>query len=291
MHTRKNVKNLTAQEKKRLVDALLAVKKGGVYDEYVRIHHHYFVADGEPGKRFGHMAPSFFPWHRQMLISFENELRKVDDSVTLPYWDWTLDQGSGGTPPSPYTPDFLGGNGREGDHQVMDGPFAGRSGDWPITVQVTDDTFLMRDFGAFAGGVTLPSPADLEAAMADPVYDTYPYDSTISTRGFRNQAEGWTVGANVGWTLHNRVHAWVGGQMTGGTSPNDPTFWLHHAFIDLLWARWQKRHPAEPPYLPEQPIASGDPQYGRVVSLDERLEPWGVSPAQMLDHTRFYTYA
>jgi hypothetical protein len=34
------------------------------------------------------------------------------------------------------------------------------------------------------------------------------------------------------------------------TSPNDPVFFLHHCFIDKLWADWQERHPDQS-YLPQ----------------------------------------
>jgi hypothetical protein len=29
----------------------------------------------------------------------------------------------------------------------------------------------------------------------------------------------------------------------GSISPNDPLFFLHHAFTDLLWSEWQHRNP------------------------------------------------
>ena len=35
----------------------------------------------------------FLPWHRAYLIAFERELRKIDDTLSLPYWDWDNDQG------------------------------------------------------------------------------------------------------------------------------------------------------------------------------------------------------
>lgn len=41
---------------------------------------------------------------------------------------------------------------------------------------------------------------------------------------------------------HNGVHQWVGGQMGDlNTSPHDPVFWLHHAFVDYIWERFRKR--------------------------------------------------
>lgn len=47
--------------------------------------------------------------------------------------------------------------------------------------------------------------------------------------------------------VHNNVHLAVGGQMATAGSPADPLFWLHHANIDRLWARWQERHPQARP--------------------------------------------
>jgi tyrosinase len=40
--------------------------------------------------------------------------------------------------------------------------------------------------------------------------------------------------------LHNGAHRAVGGTMMTAASPADPLFWLHHAFIDRIWARWQQ---------------------------------------------------
>ena len=38
---------------------------------------------------------------------------------------------------------------------------------------------------------------------------------------------------------HGRIHGEIGGEMGSSSSPNDPLFWLHHCFIDKLWAEWQ----------------------------------------------------
>lgn len=35
----------------------------------------------------------FLPWHRAYLIAFERELRKIDSSLSVPYWDWHEDGG------------------------------------------------------------------------------------------------------------------------------------------------------------------------------------------------------
>jgi hypothetical protein len=41
---------------------------------------------------------------------------------------------------------------------------------------------------------------------------------------------------------HNPPHAWVGGEMASVLSPRDPAFYLHHCWIDMLWASWQQSH-------------------------------------------------
>lgn len=43
-------------------------------------------------------------------------------------------------------------------------------------------------------------------------------------------------------SVHDMVHRAVGGTMAGTTSPADPLFWLHHAFVDKLWSDWRKVH-------------------------------------------------
>lgn len=287
VYTRKDVSTLTRFERRRFVNALLEVKRRGEYDSFVRIHMEYYAPDGETGLRVAHMAPSFLPWHRRFLLDLEGALRRVDDSVTVPYWDWTRNRTRTAVP---WTEDLLGGTGRRSDRQVMTGPFAFRHGGWTVKEGVTGTKYLMRDLSRSRDPLTLPTPKDVEEALADPVYDTAPWNST-SVRGFRNKVEGWGPGRPpASWRNHNRVHRWVGGHMVGGASVNDPVFWLHHAFVDLLWARWQQRSRGAR-YLPAKPPARGDAQHGRVVARQEKLPPWDVTPQDMEDHSRVYRYA
>ncbi|MFJ9814585.1 tyrosinase family protein [Streptomyces sp. NPDC101151] len=285
-YTRKNVSKLTRTERRRFVDALLEVKRRGEYDEFVRTHIAYNTPDGESGLRTAHMAPSFLPWHRKLLLELERALRRVDESVTVPYWDWTRDRSATSLP---WTADLLGGNGRNGDRQVMTGPFAHRAGHWTIKESVTDVKFLTRDLGRARDPIALPTHDDLEKALADPVYDTAPWDSTV-TKGFRNNLEGWGTGrGSPSWRNHNRVHRWVGGVMLGGASVNDPVFWLHHSFVDLQWTRWRQRH-SDHRYLPDRPPAAGNAQHGRIVARHEKMPPWNMTPDELEDMSEIYQY-
>ncbi|MEU5697004.1 tyrosinase family protein [Actinosynnema sp. NPDC020468] len=304
VHVRKNHLAMTADEKRRFVRAVLEVKRRGIYDELVRIHieiNSGDYLDKDTGVRFGHINPGFFPWHRQYLMEFENALRCVDPSVTLPYWDWTTDQ----SPDSPlWGPDFLGGTGRAGDGRVTTGAFA-RSNGWKLNISVvpvgpespalnghytTDDRdYLVRALDQ--SGQILSPPRELEDTLALPVYDSPPWNHEVGGTppyaSFRNHLEGYTKFPwdNTGPTkLHGAGHQWVGGHMMYIGSPNDPVFFLHHCFIDKIWATWQARHPDVPHYLPIE-------ENPDVPSLHTVLPPWKTaSPADLIDHTKFYVY-
>jgi tyrosinase len=288
---RRNQATLTATERAAFVNAVLALKHmpsridpptASLYDDYVQIH----VEAMKSTPMWAHMGPAFLPWHREMLRRFELDLQTVDPTVTIPYWDWTVD-----TSPSaaPFTPDFMGGNGRSGDHRVMDGPFAHDAGNWTLTVVDSDNPNfgpdLRRNFGSSSDAATLPVPADVDDALSIVPYDAAPWDGTTDTQpSFRNRLEGW-YGQGA---LHLQVHLWVAGgtdrnnftdagTMRWATSPDDPIFWLHHANIDRIWANWQRRYPDQP----YQPVTGGPQGH----NLNDPMNPWrgSTTPASVLD--------
>jgi hypothetical protein len=265
MLCRKNQATLTAQEKSRFVAAVLTLKANGKYDQYVTDHRDFAMG--------AHRGPAFLPWHRELLRRFEQDLQSVDSSVTLPYWDWSVDN----SPVSSiWDPDLMGGNGRVSDAQVMTGAFAFSGGNWPLNVRPPGDPdqFLKRQFGVFAP--SLPTPADVTATLNETPYDVAPWN-TISASGFRNKLEGFISGPQ----MHNLVHVWVGGSMLPMQSPNDPVFFLHHCFVDKLWADWQAQHSG----LGYVPVSGGPAGH----NLNDAMEPWAgqgetVTPASVLDH-------
>lgn len=44
---------------------------------------------------------------------------------------------------------------------------------------------------------------------------------------------------------HNGVHRWVGGTMARGWAPNDPVFYMVHAFIDYQWEKFREQQWAD----------------------------------------------
>jgi tyrosinase len=260
LRCRKNQATLTTSERARYVAAVLGLKASGKYDQYVQQHMN--------AMNDAHRGPAFFPWHREFLRRFELDLQAIDASVTLPYWNWTVD--NSGTS-SIWNDDFMGGNGRPSDGQVMNGPFRFASGNWTLAF---DGPALRRRFGVSAPA--LPTAGDVTTALAETVYDVPPY-STASTSGWRNRCEGWISGPQ----LHNLVHVWVGGSMGPMSSPNDPVFFLHHCFVDKLWSDWMRMHPGSG-YIP---VSGAPPGH----NLGDAMQPWAglgstVTPASVLDH-------
>lgn len=92
---RRNATSLSAAEKKAFTDAILAIKATpspwnadySIYDQFVVWHRDAFACD----LMAAHMGPAFFPWHRMFLKLFEEQLQAIDPSVTVPYWDWAVD--------------------------------------------------------------------------------------------------------------------------------------------------------------------------------------------------------
>jgi tyrosinase len=233
LRVRKNVASLTADEKLNFVDAVLGLKKKpspwldglSVYDTFVLWHRDSFGC----AVMAAHMGPAFFPWHRQFLLLFEEQLRLIEPTVTVPYWDWAVDNSPDA---AVWGDDMMGGNGDPAaDYAVTTGPF--RQGAWTIDIFDYSDQqripFIVRQFGAGHMAPDLPTTEQVEAALSIPVYDAPPWN-TMQTPGssFRNELEGWQDCVSEGCdpedghypvctgphNFHNRVHLWVAGEYT-----------------------------------------------------------------------------
>lgn len=249
---RKDVKDLTAAEKRAFINAILKAKRTpdpkhpglSKYDVFVSWHRNAFLCKNswqQDGNFAGaaHNSPTFLPWHRQYLHEYEQMLRDVsgDPLIALPYWDWTDPASTAAV----FAPDFMGGNGASSQgYAVTDGPF--RKGQWRITIQdpasmlvgvQTPKDHLVRNFGAFFDqGISLPTKAQVAEAIGVHRYDHEPFDANSpDARSFRNTLEGWRDAkpgeCNKGWldvseqsgaphVLHNAVHMYTGGIWKSG---------------------------------------------------------------------------
>ncbi|KAF8373487.1 hypothetical protein PRIPAC_79916 [Pristionchus pacificus] len=78
---RKEYRMITDGERNRFHAAMWTLKRNGEYDRLAHIHANIQQAPS------AHSGPSFLPWHR----GFEIALRMVDPSISVPYWDTTLE--------------------------------------------------------------------------------------------------------------------------------------------------------------------------------------------------------
>lgn len=241
MAIRKNARNLSSTEKAELVSAIRAIKASGRYNQYVLAH-------AQATMSAIHRCPAFLPWHRQFLVEYEKDLQLAagNQNLGLPYWNWAEDAAMADPRTSSiWAADLMGGDGDASDSYVVKtGPF--REGQWTIVDSMGNPAGpLQRAFGLNAP--TLPAQADVDSTLNTVPYDASPWN-TSSQPSFRNRLEGWYGATGPG--MHNRGHVWVGGSMLPMTSPNDPVFFLHHCFVDKLWADWQARNPGLS-YLPQ----------------------------------------
>ncbi|HZI72265.1 MAG TPA: tyrosinase family protein, partial [Nitrososphaeraceae archaeon] len=157
----------------------------------------------------------FLPWHRAYLAELENHLQAINPDVTIPYWDWAVDQSipawiSGFTPTvvGTNTPDIV----------------------FPIVVTRTPGLQVPN----------LPPQSDVDAVMAKTDYTDF--TNSLEDGNFYDPA--------LQTAMHDQVHVWVGGPMSSiPVAPADPLFWMHHANIDRLWSMWQKQNPNKNPIL------------------------------------------
>src|SRR5438552_749989 len=91
---RKNQKNLTAQEWQAFINAITALRGLGNptprYGAFVDVHVRAMSMSGMSWgvhSMQGMVGRNFLAWHRRFIRRFEQQIQKVDATVSLPYWD------------------------------------------------------------------------------------------------------------------------------------------------------------------------------------------------------------
>lgn len=264
------------------------------WDLFVVWHHTAMMTmtpANQNSRNAAHRGPVFPAWHRFMLFQLELNLQRVllDNTFGLPYWDWAAD---GNLPLSQqlsspvWAADCMGGSG----NPITTGAFVFNAADsqsFRVRIVGTSSGMLTqtnrglrRSLGSIAG---LPTKNQTAAAIALTPYDVSPW--SVSSSGFRNRVEGWQ-GADAP-ALHNRVHVWVGGDMSPTTSPNDPVFYLNHCNVDRIWERWLTDHGRT--YLPPD-SASATLKGHRLHDQLSSLISAPMTPADTLDMTAIDNY-
>ena len=180
------------------------------YDRLLTSHRKLFPSDI-------HEQVNFLPWHRWFILQYENLLRRIDCTVTVAYWDWSLVSGTawrGEQQDVWFTGDSgYGGNGVT--PCVRTGPF--REAVWRL-VPSAGSVCLARQFSGRP-----PDSIAVQQVLNTPATNFSYFE--VALRG----------------NLHDTVHCLVGATMCSDDAASAPEFFLHHGFIDKLWADWQAK--------------------------------------------------
>jgi hypothetical protein len=198
---RYDLRDLGDQRIQRYFAALAKMFSAGTYQHWAVVHNQ--------NKDAWHFNAFFLPVHRKFLLEFENDLRKVDPELTLPYYDWSRDAGN---PAGAFLWNYIERSGGQCVRNTRLGNNGARIpeiGDC-LRRQI-NNTGPPR--GTFTDAPTLGSGMTLD-----------------SFKDFANFIEG---------NPHYLVHQNTGGQMGTMWSAIDTLFGFHHGFIDKLWSDWQ----------------------------------------------------
>ena len=183
---------------------------------------------------------AFLPWHREFVNRYEGMLQEADPTVKLLYWDWTTNPVTG---PLDYSNNFMGNFGAGAPATA---PAVGA----PLSPDL--DAAYPTDASQGLNGSTQvhrrQQPPGTPLAQSDvTVLNRVPYSSSGASA---NTA----FSGGIESLSHNNSHVYVasvpqgamtiadvGDQLFQPYAARDPFFFLLHAKVDELWARWQRK--------------------------------------------------
>jgi tyrosinase len=215
VRVRKNANTLTTAERNSLLAAFATLNDRGMgrFADFRNVH----TSAGDPE---AHQNAGFAPWHRAYLLDLERELQQIDPSVALPYW--RFDQPA----PRLFTRDFMG---------VPD-PSTGRvlfSATNPLQFWATDGVTGIVRRPRF-NTQTQQATALQGPAITEP--ETFQLGLTLTSPPDHRYSRFRRYEGNPHGTAHV---SFTGSISQIPTAAKDPLFFLLHANVDRLWAKWQ----------------------------------------------------
>lgn len=221
VRVRKNANRLTVNERNRLLNALRRLNASTDpqlrYATWQNIH----SLQNPSLFRDAHGAPAFLPWHRSFILRLERALQAVDPSVTLPYWKFDAPA------PNVFSVDFMGVTPTSSSSNTVvqfatTNPLFGTG--WQI-----DGFTGIRRRPIFAPNQTPPDVITEAQTLAlggpGQVFSAF--------RGMESNPHG---DAHVNAGTNDIGFGWIASITT---AVRDPLFFMLHANVDRLWAKWQ----------------------------------------------------
>jgi len=206
VRVRKNANSLTTDERDRFLYAIARLNLGlGNYLVHQQIH---AVTSSQ-----GHGGPAFLAWHRPYILRYERELQAIDPSVALHYW--RFDQAA----PTIFATNFMGGP--------------------PSGGQATFDATNPLAAWTIEGFTGIPRNPGYAPGQSPTAFGISTETATLAMGGAGNI---YSAFRNMEGNPHGFIHGLTGGGGWIGSVPTaarDPLFFMLHANVDRLWAKWQ----------------------------------------------------
>lgn len=259
LRVRKEWRTLTKAQKKSYIAATKCLQtksdfgispiSNKMYDAFTYIHENNWFAF--------HATASFPPWHRWFVWLREVTLQEVCGySGPFPYWNYTMDWQDPFASPI-FSTDSEVGFGTHGTvpYQAMtgatgfkvdNGAFANLKVNLPEPHYLTRNFTLWKDTPTSVGG---SKPAFGQWMGPEQLKKTLAANSFWD---FEKVLDG--IGAPQSLGIHNAPHFNNNGDWYGpgwlantpyfpfaSTAPNDPMFFVHHAYVDAVFWKWQQQ--------------------------------------------------
>jgi hypothetical protein len=248
--SRPNIYKMSDADRNRYFNAVRAINSGSKpteWDKFAQIHVKNFPDI--------HNRPLFEAWHRKYTAELEKLLRKNDTKIRIPYWDWSQYYNDRNNDP---IWKWFGKEGSSnGEHCIIGGEF--------------------KDFKVFFGD-DLTDPGRVKCltrkSKIDAVFGCHKDYINQRIIDERNARDSWI---QLEYNCHNSVHDKIGEGFGSLISTNDPLFFSHHAFVDMIWFVKQMRYPSE---------------YDKFAqSIDDKIPGYNIPIRDVLDATNLcYTY-
>lgn len=210
---RKNHNEMTNAEKDALVAAFVYLEDNNiVFDDLWATHSNSFVdihfnLRTTGGYTWEPQIDVFFPWHRRQILELEQAMQEeVNAKISIPYWDWTVDNSVND---GLWDSDFMGGF-----------DINGHPNEFPISRSLGNNSSLPTSSA-------VSNVQNINPGTQVPPYYNYYVDYSAALENGK---------------VHTGGHEWVGGTMVQRKSPADPIFYLHHGMVDKLWQDWIEDH-------------------------------------------------
>ena len=206
------------------------------FDKFVKVH-------ADLGTVI-HDFADFLPWHREFLLQFEQALQKYVPGVVIPYWDAAFDASDPQDSPI-WSASTFGGNGNP-DVLDPDGNPVVTTGQFNNTVYHPFSWVPTTEDGELNPGPALERNWSTGSANPTPGFTLGPFEGPDGIKRLIASSTSYdTLRQGLAYGEHALVHDYIGGDMQlTVSSPDDPVFWMFHAWLDYVWSQWQAESPA-----------------------------------------------